>query len=133
MPTFQHGKSTVVKVATFDLSIFTKTSTLERNPDIHDTTGYTLDDATYQGGVKRGTFTMSGIYDSTAAGPRGKLIPLHATVVAVIRQPEGTGVGKAQDSFNAVVGKYTETSPQDDMVTWSQDFTISGPVSVAVQ
>lgn len=133
MPTFQHGKSTVIKVATFDLSIYCKTSTLERNPDIHDTTGYTLDDATYQGGVKRGTFTMSGIYDSTVSGPRAKLLPLHATTVAIIRQPEGTATGKAQDSFSAVVGKYVETSPQDDMVTWSQDFTISGAVTTTVQ
>lgn len=132
MPTFVHGKATVIKVATFDLSIYTKTSTFELNPDIHDTTGYTLDDATYQGGVRRGTFTMSGIYDSTTTGPRAKLKPLNAQVVAILRQPEGPTTGKPQDAFSAVVGKYVETEPNDDMVTWSQDFTISGPVTATV-
>jgi hypothetical protein len=133
MPTFVHGKATVIKVATFDLSVYTKTSTIELNPDIHETTGYTLDDATYQGGIRRGTFTMSGIYDSTSAGPRQKLKPLNATTVAIIRQPEGVGTTKAQDSFSAVVGKYVETEPNDDMVTWSQDFTITGPIVATPQ
>jgi hypothetical protein len=133
MPTFQHGKSTVIKVATFDLSVYTKTSNIELNPDVHDTTGYTIDDATYQGGVRRATFTMSGVYDSTTVGPRAKLKPLNGQVAAIIRQPEGAGTGKAQDAFSAVVGKYVETSPNDDMVTWSQDFTISGPIVTTAQ
>jgi hypothetical protein len=129
----QHGKSTVITVATFDLSQFTKNSSIERNPDIHDTTGYTVDDALNQGGLKRGTFNMSGVYDTAATGPRGKLLPLHATTVVVTRKPEGTGSGKPLETFSAVVGKYVETSPHDDMVTWSQDFTLSGPVVPTVQ
>jgi hypothetical protein len=43
------------------------------------------------------------------------------------------GTTKAQDSFSAVVGKYVETEPNDDMVTWSQDFTITGPIVATPQ
>lgn len=133
MPTFTHGKSTVIKVATFDLSVYTKTSTLERNADVHDTTGYGLDDATNQGGIKRGKFTMSGLYESSNVGPRAKLMGLLGTVVAIIRQPEGAGTTKAQDLFSAVLEKYVETNPQDDQITWSADFTLSGAVNSAAQ
>lgn len=129
-----HGKNTVVKVDANDLSQYTDTSELPRTADSHDVTTYGNDSHRYDGGLLDGTFTMSGTYDNTATtGPQAVLRPLLGTVVPIIRQPEGTGIGKAQDSFNALMTKYTETSPVADMVKWSAEFQIDGDVNPAAQ
>ena len=88
----------------------------------------------YEGGLTDSKFTMSGTYDSTAVtGPRAALNPLLATTVAVIRQPEGAGTGKPQDSFSAVLTGYVETNPVADMVKWSAEFQVSGAVNSTAQ
>lgn len=125
---FSHGRLTVVKVATKDISAYCKTSTLEVSADVHETTGYGATAHTKAGGLLDGAFTVSGTYDNTAStGPRFSLLPLVGTTVAVVRQVEGTGTTKPQDAFNAVIKKYTETNPVDDMVTWSCEMELSGP------
>lgn len=127
--TTAHGKLTVITVATKDISPFIKTSSLERGAAVHNTTGYGVDDEVNAGGLKNGKFTMAGVYDNTVTvGPRIVLNPLVGTLVVVVRKVEGTATGKPIDTFNAIVEKYVETSPHDDMVTWSADFTVSGPV-----
>lgn len=128
-----HGKDTFVSVNGNDLSVYTKTSTFEKNPDIHETTGYRTDDATYRGGIRRGTFTMGGNYDIEVGGPGNILRPLEGTTAPIIRQIAGPGSGLPQDSFSAVLGKYTETAPVDDLVSWSLDTTITGPVVPTTQ
>jgi hypothetical protein len=129
-----HGKATILTVATKDISPYTKTSSLERSAKVHDTTGYGVDDEVYAGGLRGGKFTCSGVYDNTASvGPRNALNSLVGTVVAIVRKVEGTGTGKPNDAFNAVLEKYTETNPHDDMVTWSADFTVSGAVTATTQ
>lgn len=131
---FIHGRNTVVKVATKDISAYCKTSSLELTADVHDTTGYGSTAHTKAGGLLDGSFTVSGTYDSTAvSGPRAALLPLVGTTAAVIRQSEGTGTGKPQDAFSGVLKKYTETSPVDDMVTWSAEFEVTGPNVTTVQ
>lgn len=100
--------------------------------DFHDTTGYTptVPNRRKAGGLLDGKFTMSGIYDNTVSvGPRNALLSLVGTTVAVIRNLEGVGTGKPNDAFNAVLTKYVETNPVDDMVTWSADMEIDGAVT----
>lgn len=126
---FVHGKNTKLVVATKDISPYTKTSTFESDGDVHDTTGYGATAHTKAGGLLDGKFTCGGTYDNTASvGPRNALLSLVATTVAVVRNPEGIGTGKPNDAFTAVLTKYTETNPVDDMVTWAAEMEISGPV-----
>lgn len=130
----QHGKDTVVKVDSTDLSTYCNTSELNRTADTHDVTGYGADAHAKSGGLLDGTFSMGGVYDTTAAtGPRAKLEPLLGTSVAIVRQPEGTGSGLPQDAFNGVMNSYVETNPVADMVTWSAEFEINGDVNSAAQ
>jgi hypothetical protein len=126
---FVHGKTTKLVVATKDISPFTKTSTMEIDGDVHDTTGYGATAHTKQGGLLDGKFTCGGTYDNTASvGPRNALLSLVGTTVAVVRNVEGIGTGKPNDAFSAVLSKYTETNPVDDMVTWAAEMEISGAV-----
>lgn len=131
---FVHGKNTVVTLNGSDLSVYTTTSQFERNADKHDTTTYGKSDHVFAGGLGNGSFSMSGIYDSTASvGPRAVIEPLVGTVVTLVRRPEGTGSGKAQDSVSVLVEKYVETSPVADMVTWSCDLQPSDSVNSTAQ
>jgi hypothetical protein len=130
-----HGKDTVVTVDGDDLSTYTKTSEFTRAADSHDNTTYGEDGHVYDPGLTDGTFTMGGVYDSTAGtGPRAVLNPLvGADAVTVVRRPEGTGSGLPQDEFDGLLTKYTETNPVADYVAWTAEFQISGTVDSAAQ
>lgn len=130
---FQHGKSTVIKLNGVDLTAFTNTSVIDRGADKHDVTTYGKNSHVYAGGLGDGTASMAGIYDNTAVGPRDVIRPLVGTVVNLLRQPEGTGVGKAQDSVSVLVTKYVETNPVADMVAWSCDMQLSDAINAADQ
>jgi len=129
-----HGKMTVIKVGTDDCSAWIKTSTLEKNPDIHDVTGYGVDDKLKVGGQRDNSFSMSGWYDLTVDTGPGDILDGHeGETVDITRMIQGTGTGLPTQAFSAVLGKYTETSPCDDIVTWAVDCAVSGPVTKTVQ
>lgn len=128
-----HGKDLVVTVDAIDISAAVKTSTLELNPDIHDITGYGSKSKRKRGGLIDGTFTVSGWFDvEEMAGPSW-LSRRPGERVPITRQLLGTGTGLPKDTFDAIIGKYTETAPVDDIVTWSCDFAIDGDVTTADQ
>lgn len=131
---FQHGKDTVLKVATIDISSYTNASELEVGADDHDVTCYGADDHNYDGGLGNHAFKCSGIFDTTATtGPGALLKPLRGTKVATVRQTQGAGSGFPQDAFTLLVTKYVETNPVADMVTWSLEGKVSGAVDSTAQ
>jgi hypothetical protein len=124
-----HGRFTKITIATKDVSPYTKNSTYEMAADVHDITGYGATNKRKAGGLKDGKFTCSGTYDNTVSvGPRNVLSGQEGNTLAIVRNVEGTGTGKPNDAFSAVLAKYVESNPVDDMVTWSADFEIDGPV-----
>lgn len=128
-----HGRHTVLTVGTVDISRVCKTSTLEGSADVHDNTGYGVDDKTKNGGLRDSKFTAGGTYDNSEEDGPAFLRALLGSTVPIVRQLEGAGTGKPQDSFSAVVSKYVTTSPVDDNVSWSAEFEISGPVDESPQ
>jgi hypothetical protein len=133
-----HSKKTFVSVAGVDLSEFTDSSEIPRARATHNITGYGMDDERHSKGLKSGTFKMSGHYDNTeSTGPRAVLLDEFddevTESVEVIRRGEGTGAGKPQDKFDAIIENYTESNPLADMVKWSCDFKITGPVDTTPQ
>jgi hypothetical protein len=131
---FVHGAQTVVKLDDNDLSAYTNTSEISREADSHDVTAYGASAHNYQGGLKDGTASMGGTYDNTAVtGPRAVIEPLVGQKVVFIRQPEGTGSGKPQDSVTVVVTSYVETNPVADMITWTCEMQLSSVVDASPQ
>ena len=131
-----HGKGTYISVATKDISEWVTTSSYEDVADVHDYTGYSASQSRKRktGGLIDGKMTCGGWYDITAStGTRGALNGKQGTTVAVIRRVEGTGTGKPQDAFNAVLSKYNESNPVDDIVRWSAEFEIDGAITVTAQ
>lgn len=131
---FIHGKGSVVSLGGSDLSIYSNNVEWERTGDSHDVTTFGKNSHVKQGGLLDGSATIAGIYDSTASvGPRAVINPKVGTVVAMVWKPEGTGVGKPQDTVNVLVTSYSETSPVADMITFSVEVELSDDVATAVQ
>lgn len=129
-----HGKHTVVSLDGVDLTDYSNNSTLEITADSHDTTTYGKNSHVFSGGLLNGTATISGFYDSTAVtGPKAAIQPLVGTVVELIHQPEGEGLGLPQDRVDVLVTKYTQTHPVADYVTWTVDLQFSDDVDSSVQ
>lgn len=134
MPNRSHGKQTVVIVNGTDLSGYCKDSDWNRTPDKHDVTTYGKNDHVYDGGLKDGTTSLSGLYDkSTSTGPRAVLEPLEGTVTTLIYRPEGTGTGLPQRSVSVLCGDYKETHPVNDYVMWTIDLQHSDAVTRTTQ
>lgn len=126
---FVHGKNTVIKLNAVDISAFCNTSTFTRTADSHDVTCYGQENHVYVGGLGDGTSSIGGVYDNGATGPRDVIEPLIGTNVTLVRQPEGAGSGRPQDSVDALVVNYVETNPVADMVTWTAELQLSGAVT----
>ena len=131
---FVHGKNTVLKIGSDDISAFTSNSQLERSADNHDVTAYGATSKAYNGGLLDATFSADGTYDSTATtGSRAILAALVGTTVSVTREPEGTGTGMPQEVVDVVITKYTETNAVADMVKWQLEGQCSGDITVTSQ
>lgn len=131
-----HGKNTFISVDGDDFSAYTNSSEFSKSTDTHETTAYGDDAKEHSPGLNDATFSMEGHYDSTAStGPRAALNAVYAGNVAVeiIRRPEGTGSSLPEDTFNAVLTTYAETSPVGDMVTWSAEWQVTGDVDPSPQ
>jgi hypothetical protein len=131
---YVHGHLAVFKQASTDLSAFINSVEVKRKADDHDTT--TLGDTAheYSGGLTDGTITIKGIYDAGATTtPRVTVQGALGTVVAWTHQAAGTLSAKPQMTGNGLVTSYEESAPVDDMVTWSAEYKISGPVTITDQ
>lgn len=130
----QHGRFTVVTLNGSDLTVFSTTSNREKSADSHDVTVYGKNSHVFKGGLLNGVSSISGIYDnSITVGPRAIIDPIVGQNVTYIRYPEGLGSGKPKDTVNVLVGKYVETAPVADMVTWSLDLQFSDDLANTVQ
>lgn len=129
-----HGKLTVLKIGANDIGPSTKTSNFSGSGDVHDSSGYGINNRTKAGGMVDGTFTASGSYDVGATtGTPTLLEGKEATSFSITRQVGGAGSGKPQEVFTAILAKFDVSAPFDDMVTWSAEWSVSGPVSRTTQ
>lgn len=131
--TADHGKDFGIIIDAVTLTAYTKTGNWEVNPDIHDTTGSGTDDKTYRGGQISRMITIGGwTDDDTTDGPRS-LEALAAQTVTFERHPSGTGTGLRKQTGNVVVGKYVESSKNDDIFQWTCDLQVTGAVTEGTQ
>lgn len=131
-----HGKVTVVKLNGVDYSAFANSTDFKDATDTHENTTYGRDRKTYAAGLGDGTVSVGGFYDNTAvSGPRALFKPLKSagTAVPFVYRPEGTGSGKAQSTVNVIISSFEESSPVGDMVTWTAELQMTGPLDETPQ
>lgn len=118
----KHSKYTVIIVnLVSDISHFCTDSNRERSGKTEDTTTYGKNAEVYDATLLSGAFGCSGRYETSTDGPRAILDPLVGTKINIKYRPEGTGSGLPQDSFFAVVTKYSETAPVAGYRLWSME------------
>lgn len=115
----KHSKHTVIIIDGNDVSTFCNDSNCEQSGGTEDNTTYGKNAQVFDPTLLNGAFGCSGKYDDSATGPRAVLKPLVNTKVNVKYRPEGTGSGLPQDSFDAVITKYTETAPTNGYRLWA--------------
>lgn len=115
----KHSKLTVILIAGNNVSADCTDSNCEQSAGTEDTTTYGKNAVVKDPTLLDGAFGCSGKYSDGVTGPRAVLKPLVGTKVNVKYRPEGTGSGLPQDSFDAVITKYTETAPVAGYRLWS--------------
>lgn len=115
----KHSKYTVIIIDGNDVSTDCTDSNCEQSSGTEDNTTYGKNAVVKDPTLLTGAFGCSGKYSDSATGPRAVLKPLVGTKVPVQYRPEGTGSGLPQDSFDAVITKYTETAPTAGYRLWS--------------
>ena len=132
---FRHGKDTVVIINAVDISLYTNTAAMADETALHKVTCFGAVRDAYQSGIGDGTFTIGGVSNDVAGGPRRTMKPLKAAGASVLflYRPEGTGSGKAQSSVQVFVKTYNESSPVADNYTWTSELQMSGALDETVQ
>lgn len=132
-----HASKTYVSIDDNDISTFTNSTTYNRSADSHEVTTYQPAVAKpakrFHGGLLDGTITIGGTYDDSATGPKAVIEPLLGETVEFIYRPEGTGVGKPEDTVEVLVTAYNQSSPVADMVQWTAELQMNGAPVVADQ
>lgn len=128
---FTHSRLTVVIFNLINITAFTNTAEMADEDDLHDVTCFGAVRKAYAAGLGDGTFTLGGVHDNTANGPRAVIKAykaLQATngPATFVYRPEGTGSGLPQSSVGVLVKSYVDTSAVAAMMMWKATLQMSG-------
>jgi len=128
MPTFRHGKNTVVAINGFDATTFFNDATSTRMIDTAETTAFGSTAKTYIASLRDGTLSLKGMYDGSTgavdevfAGIAGSTTDAVVTVGL-----EGSTVGTACHMVGAIETNYEVSAVVSDLVKISADFQGDG-------
>lgn len=113
-----------------DLSIYTSSTDFPLEVETADDTAYGDADRSFIPGLKNGTMSASGNYDSTVTtGPDVVLFGIRAIVTTYTYGPEGSTSGKVRYTGSCILTSYSISAPVGDKVAWSAEFQLTGPVT----
>jgi hypothetical protein len=127
MPTFRHGKRTVVLMNGTDMSPFLNEATETQTIETAETTTFSDSDKTYITGLADGTVSTSGLFDSSAGASNDVLtgaIGQEDNTFTVL--PEGATAGARSVIANGQLTSYDVTSPVADVVSISAEIQADG-------
>lgn len=128
---FVHGKDSVIHVDGDELTTFVTDVAFNRSADVAETSTMGQGSKTYLAGMKDGTISLTGRFDSTAStGPDAVLEPLlGGAAVEIEYGPEGDANGKVKVTADAILTAYNRTSPIGDIVAFTAELQVSGEVT----
>ncbi len=132
MPVF-HGRLAYFKLGTTDLSSQMDNISFDHTADVHDTTTYGKTYRTKAGGLKAGSFSIGGLYDSTTTTGVDAVVPaMIGTTVTFEYGPEGSVAGKPKYSGSVVVESYNHSTPVGDVIRWEASLQTTDTVTKGV-
>lgn len=130
---FAHGRLAYFKLGTQDLSSQMDSISFNHGSDVHDTSTFGKSYRTKAGGLKQASFSIGGLYDSTAVtGVETIIPPLVGTTVVFDYGPEGNAAGKVKYSGSVVVESYDQSAPVADMIRWTASLQTTDTVTKGV-
>lgn len=128
MPTFRHGKNTIVMFDKYDLSTYFNMATTSAMAEPVDTTTFGSANKTYAVGMKDATVAFEGLWDgSTDAVDEVLTEAVNGTADKVITVgSEGAAIGRRAKLINSIESSYEIKSAVADMVTISAEVQASG-------
>lgn len=127
MPTFRHGKRTVVLLNQTDMSPFLNEATTTQEIETAETTTFGDADKTYIVGLADGTISTSGLFDGSANASDAVLsgaVGQEDNTFTVL--PEGNGIGNRAVLANGQITSYEVSSPVGDVVAISAEVQADG-------
>lgn len=126
-----HGKDSTFSIDAVDLTTFLDSITMPEAIDVAETSTMGQDAKTYIEGMSSGTISLSGRWDETAStGPDAVLSGLKGGGATVfVYGPAGDASGAVTYTGDAILTGYSRTSPIGDVVAFTADFQITGPVA----
>ena len=128
MPTFRHGKNTIVLFDAYDLSTYFNSATASAMADAVETTTFGSADKTYAIGQKDGTVSLEGLWEGSADGVDEVLDAAvgSASKKIITVGSEGAGIGRRAKLVNTDETSYEIATAVADMVTISAEAQASG-------
>jgi hypothetical protein len=132
MPTFRHGKTAVFKIddsggTPRDISDTVNEVTFSRSLETGETTSFGSSAKTYVAGLSDATISISGTWDATVdnylAGGIG------VDTLSFEYGPEGSTSTRIKYTGECICTSYEPGSPVGDVVTYSAEYQITGPVT----
>lgn len=133
VPTFQHGKSAVFKLADSgatlrDISNVLDNISFPQPVETAETTAFGKSFKTYIVGLRDTTISCGGKFDATVDGYISGVLGL-STLLAYEYGPYGSTGGYVKYSGTCIVTSYSITSPVADVVTFSLELQSSDTVT----
>lgn len=132
---FDHGKSAKVLIDQFSLTSYLNSMDINKDVEAPETTVYGLDDRTYlPGGLRGGTVSLAGLWDSTATTGVDEVISAalgNATAKIITLGPGGLANSSAYVSDSAYLlsafhTSYSISAPVDGIVSLTVDIQSTG-------
>ena len=136
MPTFGHGKNTHFALGTqgaettpTDISDSLDEVSFPESVEPGDTTVFGDGAHTYVVGLRDSTVSLSGKWNPTIEAHLGALMG-NETLVDFVYGPVGNATGDRRKTGSGLVTSFEVSSPVADVVTFSAEIQVSGPVTV---
>jgi molybdopterin biosynthesis enzyme len=136
MPTFRHGKNTFFSItdsgsAVRNISDVLKDVSLSRQIDTAETTAFTSTNKSFVIGIPGSSFSCSGMFDLTVDGYLNGIMGLE-DARAFVYGPEGNTATRRRVSGSCYLTNLSYSGSVSDMVSFTADFQVTGPVTVDV-
>lgn len=132
---FVHGKDSVFTLATKDITAWVDSLAFSQSVETAETSCMGVEAKTYISGLSDATISFSGKYDSVAVTGPDAVISAQVgadVTCAWIFGPEGSASGSEKYSGNCYVTSYEVSAPLGDVVAYSAELQITGPITKGV-
>ena len=127
MPSFRHGRNTVVLFGSLNASPFLNEASMSRSIETGETTAFGDSNKTYIVGLADGTVSLSGMFDNSADGLDAQVDANTAQANRIFTiMPAGSLSGSPAQLIQGQLTSYEVTPAVGDVVTVSAEIQASG-------